>query len=239
RPKRNLPAFWGNGKMSRMRCIDRVRGFASGHAHITAGDYPNSPARIDDRVVVESADATSSNGCFRLLGFRSSKTWHKVFACAFFAALYAAFVQTMFPPITSANHDILVYKVIRLLLFASPILCIVLLSDSPWHTRLPLFSSDRPSQRLLGIATLTALTLCLCANLMYLHTSEYRIALHEYATVLVAGTQEPPQDESLTTPDGEPCENVTAPGAVNDSSDGGGKSFGDAWNDQREGCGTD
>ncbi len=169
-----------------------------------------------------------------LFGFRSGAVWRRACAWAFFAALYVAFSLTMFPPVEAGNRDVLVYKAVRLALFAIPILSVLCLSDFRWCRRLPLFSSERRSQRLTGVVALAALLLCLSANLTYLHTPEYREALLDKGAALVSSPQE------LTSAEGE-----AAPGAVA-SPEGAGATTGDgdgslasAWNDRREGCGTD
>ena len=216
-PRRSSPAFW----VSAMQRADSVREPVAGRAHF--GSSHSNPL----------------HGSIRLLGFRSGTPWHQALAWAFIAALYAAFVLTMFPPVAAGNRDVLVYKAIRLLLFATPILCVVLLSDFPCCKRLPLFSSERRSQRLLGVATLVALVLCLCANLMYLHTPTYRASLQQHVIAFVVGSEEYPSNEDPVATDETPLTNTTTPDITNGTSDDDSESLRSAWDDRREGCGTD
>ena len=178
--------------------------------------------------------ATPVRGKNPLFGFRSGAVWRRACTWAFFAALYVAFTLTMFPPIAAGNRDVLVYKAVRLVLFAIPLLSMLCLSDFRWCRRLPQFSSERRSQRLVGVVTLAALLLCLSANLTYLHTPEYREALLDKGAALASLPQEPLPDEGGTAP-GTAVPPHDA-GATAGNEDG---SLASTWNDRREGCGTD
>ncbi|WP_041690742.1 hypothetical protein [Eggerthella sp. YY7918] len=179
--------------------------------------------------------APRSNRC--LFGFRSGKTWHKVCIILLFAAVYIAFVLTAVPPVPAGNGDVVIYKLIRLVVLALPIVSILLLSDFSWCKKLPLFSSARTSQRVLGVATLAALLICLCANLTYLHTPEYREAVTAKWSSLISPKENIPHEEASTAPDRAPESAEEAPSTT--TSDEGFANLNDAWNERREGCGTD
>lgn len=167
----------------------------------------------------------------KLWGFRSGKPWKSVCVIGFFCALYLVFVLTLMPPIIAGTHDQLVYKAVRACLFAAAVLPVLFLSDFAWCARLPFFSSPRASQRVLGTAVLAALLVCLGANLMYLHTPEYRTELTRHVTSALGIPQEetpaslPSTEESATQEEAPQSE--TSEGTKN------------VWTDRHEGCGTD
>lgn len=153
----------------------------------------------------------------------------------FFCLLYLAFVLTLMPPVVAGNHDLLVYKAIRAALFAIVILPIVFLSDFAWCKRIPFFSSPRASQRMLGVGLLTALLVCLCANLAYLHTPEYRAAA-THRTAMALGME----DANMPASEGDAGMSggvARATGQEPERDEG--ANLQNAWNERREGCGTD
>lgn len=151
-------------------------------------------------------------------------------ALAFFCLVYLVFVLTLMPPVMAGNQDLLVYKAVRATLFAIVVLPILFFSDFAWCERIPFFSSPRLSQRVLGVALLTVLLVCLSANLTYLHTPEYRAATHRAA--LAFGVEEA---DAPALEDGASAQEGTAA----DASANGNESLRSAWDERREGCGTD
>lgn len=167
----------------------------------------------------------------KLLGFRSGNPFKSLCALVFFCLVYLVFVMTLIPPVVTGNHDLLVYKAVRAVLFLIVILPVLFLSDFTWCKHIPFFSSPHTSQRITGIATLAVLLVCLCVNLTYLHTPEYHAAVTHRAAVafgleekdilaplLDARAAERADQEPTRQPDG---------------------STQNTWNEQREGCGTD
>lgn len=153
----------------------------------------------------------------------------------FFCLLYLAFVLTLMPPVAAGNQDVLVYKATHATLFAIVILPIVLLSDFAWCRRVPFFSSPRASQRMLGVGLLAVLLVCLCANLAYLHTPEYRAAAaHRTAVAFGAKDASMPASEGSAGMSGEVARE-TGHGSERDE----GADLHNAWNERHEGCGTD
>ena len=171
----------------------------------------------------------------KLLGFRSGNPWKSSCALAFFCLLYLVFVLTLMPPVVAGNHDLLVYKAIRAALFAIVILPIVFLSDFAWCKHVPFFSSPRVSQRMLGVGLLAALLVCLCANLAYLHTPEYRAAA-THRTAMALGVED--ANMAASKGDATMSEEVSRDtGQEPDLVEG--ESMQNAWTERREGCGTD
>lgn len=171
----------------------------------------------------------------RLLGFRSKTPWKSLCALVFFCLLYLAFVLTLMPPVAADNHDQLVYKAVRATLFAAAILPVVLLSDFAWCKRIPFFSSPRASQRALGVAVLASLLVLLGANLTYLHSPEYRSDVAYCATKALGASDAnaPASIEDAGATGG------TEPNPASESTQEADKGTRGAWNERREGCGTD
>ena len=168
----------------------------------------------------------------KLWGFRSGEPWKSVCVIGFFCALYLAFVLTLMPPIIAGAHDQLVYKAVRACLFAAAVLPVLFLSDFTWCARLPFFSSPRTSQRVLGTAVLAALLVCLGANLMYLHTPEYRTELTRHVTSAFGIAQEETPASVLTTNEESAAQEEAPQSGTSDGTK-------NVWTDRHEGCGTD
>lgn len=219
-----------------MPCANLTSKSAVRQAH-TQTSAPSTAHGISPDTATTAEIAAPPHKRYPLFGFRSNKTWHKACALLFFTLLYALFVLTMFPPITASNIDVLIYKTIRLLLFAIPLLSVLFLSDFKWCKHLPFFSSKQRSQRALGIATLTALLLCLSINGSYLHTFKYRESLNQKVTFtillspLAAMSESHSVDFPIDTLESSPLASV-APNNTDESLER-------ALNAQREGCGTD
>lgn len=161
-------------------------------------------------------------------------------ALAFFCLVYLVFVLTLMPPVMAGNQDLLVYKAVRAALFAIVVLPILFFSDFAWCKRIPFFSSPHLSQRVLGVALLTVLLVCLSANLTYLHTPEYRAAATHRAA-LAFGVEEanvPAPKDGAGPREGSGSANAQEGSAADASADGD-ESLRNAWDERREGCGTD
>lgn len=178
------------------------------------------------------------NGYRRLFGFRSGKRWHRACTVAAVGLLAILFALTPLPFVPAANQDVLLYKAIRLLLFAAPLGCWILLSDFPGCKRVPLFSSEQPGRRALGAAALAAFLVCAGVNLYHLHTDEYRASVQAAVASLAfpnETAEEPPDQAPQSKAEAE------APAAENTSDEpsGTGGTWEGALAERREGCGTD